>query len=576
MPALLSGESNFQLWVSNIPNRFILEPYPGIQYNSHDLYNFYNFSSKVPDSATSIKSYGTPGQLNSASVDGGLSYHTRTGINGTVIENAQIVPMDISILPIEFASRVDIYKNNLTPYGIPSTSGFINFDVFSFNRSYIDLSVGSYSTYSARTLFGYEIDDSILSAGFSYTSASNDFDYIDNLHFINKAYNLDYQKWSLIGQYKCTFFSFYFSHTTKEAGTGMKYAGYGRQRDDFNLLSFRSALFDTPIYIDYLYWINRFKNQLSSDDTHFNHTLSTKAERKIDFNFLISTISVINKYYAVNSTTIGYKTLDEVHLVLMNKIPLQSLEIGVGADNIYRFDNVYYCVPSISSSLKIFDGLLLSGSISSILNLPSFNDLYWPKQGSAEGNADLKPEDGVKYQTGILYIIFPFTFTTSYSVSYINNLILWFPHNGGVWKPENIKKIFSRVADFQIKFEEALQDFILKGSFSFSYNYTIDNDPSSQYYSKRIIYIPLYKTVSYAGIGYTKDFDISFFMRSCSERFVTEENTAWLTAYFVFDIAIRLYIFQFSVENVFDTQYQEIEGYPQMGRYFKGGVHIEI
>ncbi len=142
--------------------------------------------------------------------------------------------------------------------------------------------------------------------------------------------------------------------------------------------------------------------------------------------------------------------------------------------------------------------------------------------------------------------------------------------------PENLGKVFSRIFNFLGRYEDVLFDFRIKAELSFSYNYVINNDPSSTYHQKRILYTPLYKWTASFFTEYKKIFSFLISYRYLSERFINEENTVWLEPYGIMDIEASLYFLYFAVENVFDVSYEEINGYPQMGRYFKGGIRFEF
>ena len=571
------GESDFNLSFTNENETFDFPSEPGFFYDNRKILNFDSIQSKIPSSSIQINSYGTPGQLNTVSLDGGSSEHTRTALNGLVIDNGQNNVMDLSILPLEFADSADIYKNNMTPFGVDAPAGLINFNLFPpENMSYISLYGGSFYSYGGKVYLDLDTNDCRFIIGAAYESASNNFSYVDQYSNLYIASNLDYQKISLIGRIETPAFNLILTHTGKEEGTGTTYGDFGREDDYFSTADLSSSLSGINMDINYINWFNEYMSPLTGSSTNINNTAGASVGKKFDFGPLTSALKIIDKDFMLNSSVIGYKNADQVDIDLVNRLTLGRFEAGLAADETYRTDLDFFFTPEASLSYKLMDGLLIQGNISTLLNLPTFNDLYWPQEGGAIGNPNLLPETGWKWQGGVLYTLFPFILTLTYSENYYSNLILWEVNESGVWSPQNISSMFSRVASASIDFNEIYGDFHFSASYSFSYNYSINNDPSSQYYLYRIIYTPLYKNSFYASVIYKNNYELSVTSRSVSERFITPDNSEWLPPYTIVSCYLRVYIVFFEIENIFDESYEEVSGYPEMGRYIRGGITIKF
>jgi outer membrane receptor protein involved in Fe transport len=142
--------------------------------------------------------------------------------------------------------------------------------------------------------------------------------------------------------------------------------------------------------------------------------------------------------------------------------------------------------------------------------------------------------------------------------------------------PQNIGQTLSRGIALSVYYENYFNEFYIRADLSYSINYTINNDPASVYFGKRIIYSPLYKTAFGVEASYMKIWGIQTAFHHASERFTTEINNAWLPPYYVADVRVFWEFLYFSVENIFDYQYQEIAGYPQMGRSFTAGIDYKF
>ncbi len=314
----LFEESNYQLSFTNENKLFDIPYQPGINYDNYKTLDFNSIYSKPPSSSIEIKSQGTPpDQLNTISADGGLAQHTRTALNGLVIENSQNNVLDLSVLPLEFASSIDVYKNNLSPYGISASSGLVNFNLFPVNNlSYLSFYMGSYANYGGKLLLNKEINNSRFYLGLAASSADNDFIYEDQFSATNKASNPDYKKYSIIGRWQTSAFDLILTHTGKEAGTGNKYSGQGRQSDLFSTVDFTTSLNSFNFNLNYINWQNKYWDTINGTNTHLNQTIGVKCDKKINFQFMNTTIKLADNYYILNSTQLGNKSDDDVKLAL--------------------------------------------------------------------------------------------------------------------------------------------------------------------------------------------------------------------------------------------------------------------
>jgi outer membrane receptor protein involved in Fe transport len=121
---------------------------------------------------------------------------------------------------------------------------------------------------------------------------------------------------------------------------------------------------------------------------------------------------------------------------------------------------------------------------------PTFDDLYWSASAFARGNANLKPENAINFDIGLISKLFDFAkLEMSYFYNDISDLIVWFPGAGGQWRPSNIGKVTSQGFEGQV-FIILPVDF-LDGILLFSGNYTLlfatDKTEGSATYGKQII-----------------------------------------------------------------------------------------
>jgi len=569
------SQTNFSFFLTNTQPEFKVKT-PAIQYEKQKSFDSVNPISRINSAFVQNRSYGTLGQVNTLSIDGGLSSHTKIGWNNTEINLPQNNTFDISLLPLEFATEYEIYRDNLSPYGINAQGGFINFlATYPYQKNgFLEFFTQSYSTYGGKILLKTQDENLKSVAGFSAIVSSNNFKYIDKYGFTNEAQNLDYTRYAIFSELYFPFASLSISHTYKNGGTGISYNTSGRQKDFFTIFSLSSSLLNTDLKANYIYWQNTYTLVGYYEDTHINHSVNLEAKKDFELFTLSNSFHPEVKIFWLESTKLSNHNSYETHLVYTLSKKIEMFSISYSSDLIYKDKLGFFYIPGLSGSFNIIEGINIYGSVSRGLLFPSFNDLYWPEDNFAKGNTNLKPEDGLRWQSGLAALFPPFYINLSYSQSFIENQIIWTP-SSGKWQPENIGKVFSQIVNTIAKVEDQIGEIYYFFEVALSYNYSINNDPDSKYYQKRIIYSPLYKWTLKGNLEY-KFISLNFSYRYISERFTTEENTVWLSPYKILDIYLKIFWFYFGVENLLDENYEEIESYPQPGRIFKAGIKIEF
>jgi len=551
---------------------------PGMEYDHLPVDGFNSVRAKFPSAMMNIKSYGTPGQLTSVAMDGGPAEQTGVSVDGISIANGQNDVPDVSILPLELAESADIYKDNLLPYGLNAPAGMVNFNLPGTRRDISEVSVygGDYSRYGGKMVFARSYNDMGYSIGGSYSSAGNNFNYTNFLGVTNQAQNMDYTKYSLMGKFRYSDWDASLSFTSKDCGTGFYYDTTGREKDDVLLSALDWHDNDARLGLSYFYWHDNYSDPSIpelTDDT--NQTISLTAQNIYKFGFYTLQPSIDSRVLLFSGTGMGNVSDDQTSAVIENIFRINPIEMDLSINQIYSTIMGYAPAAGFSASWKVLDSFKISGSISEVNHFPSFNDLYWPNDGFEKGNPGLLPETGYSWKTGVIYSTMPFTAGLFYNESRLRDLILWAPVNA-VWMPENVGQTLSRGLGLTSDYEAYFGEFYVRADFSYSINSTINNDPSSPYFGKYIIYTPFYKTALGLEGSCLKTWGGGLSFRQASERFTTEDNNDWLPPYYVLDARIFWQFIYLSIENIFDYQYEEIAGYPQMGRSVTLGLDFKF
>ncbi len=560
----------------NIP--IAVENHPGMEYDHLNVDGFNSVRAKFPSALMSIKSYGTPGQVSSVAMNGGTAEQTGIAIDGISIENGQNDVPDVSILPLELANSVDIYKDNLLPYGINAPAGMVNFNMpgTRYDLNEVSLYGGDFYRYGGKIVFSRSYKDMGFMVAGAYSSASNNFNYTNNFGITNQAQNMDYSKYSMMGKFRYSDFDASLSYTSKESGTGFFYDTTGREKDNVLLSDLKWEKDYARIRLSYYYWHNNYADPAIAeltDDT--NQTISLNLKNAYKFGFYTLQPNFGNQLFLFSGTGMGYLSDDETSAVVENIFKFDPLEMDLSLNQVYRVSRGYASTAGFSASWELFDLFKLSGSISGVNHFPSFNDLYWPNDGMEKGNPNLQPETGYNWKAGVLFKEMPFMASLFYNESRLQDLILWSPVNG-VWMPGNVGRTLSQGLGLTVYYENYFNEYYIRADLSYSINDTINNDPSSPYYGKYIIYTPFFKTALGVEMSYLKTWGVQIAFNQASERFTTEANNDWLPPYYVVDVRIFWKFLYLSIENIFDYQYEEIEGYPQMGRSITLGIDYKI
>ena len=117
-------------------------------------------------------------------------------------------------------------------------------------------------------------------------------------------------------------------------------------------------------------------------------------------------------------------------------------------------DNSEYEVPLIplfSTEYKFNELVQSSIKLNKNFRSPTFNDRYWFSSGS-RGNIELKPEMSNNAEFSIHLKKNKFKLSSTLFNLDVKDWILWGQNIDGIWSPENIKEVWSRGIETQLKY----------------------------------------------------------------------------------------------------------------------------
>jgi iron complex outermembrane receptor protein len=255
------------------------------------------------------------------------------------------------------------------------------------------------------------------------------------------------------------------------------------------------------------------------------------------------------------------------------------------------FDKNRFLIPDFSTGLqfRITEGKehFLKANISRNSKLPTMNDLFW----SPGGNPALKNEYALIYELTYemsrkISSFFNLRSDLSLFRNNIKDMIQWHPGEYSVWTADNIQTVNS--TGLEASFTLGYVSTNLTSRLSAGYSFTKATDRSSADASdltngKQLIYIPENQANASLSVNYRHFYSV-WNSTMTGKRYTTVDNTKYLPGYFINNITtgIRLNLKEnsldvnFSIDNLFDINYQTIAYYPLPGRSFLIKFLIQI
>ena len=568
-----------------------------------------------------IKSYGR-GSVATASFRGTSASHTQILWNGMNLNSPMRGMADLSLLPVFFADKVWLlHGGSSTIKGSGALGGSINLDNKPDWSSKLNVKAvieeGSFHTHKFFLKFNKGSDRLSVNTRLFYETSQNDFKFYNSgiiPHREDTLENAQYWKTGILQELyfrrtreEILTLRFWYQQSRRDLPQLMSYEGSDREeyQNDRQL----RAQFDWKKYSDrfnynFFSGINsgRLKYYRSTPEFDFvnedSESLETgflnhlKISGKIDEDNY-GEVSLDANYYQVKATDIvkqtGYRE-DRFETSLMVNMHLRLSE-RLNAFGLLRSE--YYderfvpFIPAAGLEWQLYSKLPLVLSLNAARNYhkPALNDLYW----LPGGNPGLLPEDGFSgdislegnIETGRGRIDNEFTWF--YSV--INNWIMWQPAASGAyyWEADNVKDVVSGGLEYRLSAEYNLNELRFRSGGNYSYTKTSNvNAVSSADRSrgKQLIYIPKHKGNLYLSCTwrkYTLKYDLNYtgkrYTKSSNIESYFEQvlNPYWLSKV-VIDKQVEWNNYtlnlKFTVENIFDNNYQSILWRPMPGRFY--------
>lgn len=556
-----------------------------------------------------IKSYGITPSLQTISINGLGAEHTIILIDGVKINSFQNSQIDLSLIPTSNIERIEILNSGASSiYGSEAISGVVNIltkNSFPDDDNKIDLKAsfayGSFNTKSVGFNVGKKVYSTYTDIFYSREKSDGNFEYyFDNgielikKQRLNSSYEIEdfglnsqiffnkKSKLKLISTYS----SLYKNIPGIEVGTPPSKSNQ-RDRNWNNIISFSSVLNDN-------YYLTLSFNHQNNLMNYVLEPLVKSFYKNIVYSFYPE-LNIKNRFL---TGTIGYNftlaTLNSNEFDIRPERNQHSFygSIGIPLVNVFKFyaSSRYDFISDINknvfsyqlgTNIKPFEEheLRIKTNLGKNFRSPTFNDLYWKNVG----NKNLRPENSINREIGILYelnSLFNFLFELTYTEISAEDKILWIPQNNMFWSPINIASSQSKNILFNLSVSNDYS-----GKIHFRYDFGINRvnsiktsnnfigDPTE---GKHFPYLPLETIKSSFSIKY-EIITFNLFLNNYGKRFSDFENKKSLNPISILDgnIIVNLKLSDFDtslkleVNNLSNTNYQVISGYPMPLRNFK-------
>lgn len=560
-----------------------------------------------------VKEYGGSSGLKTLSILGFSPEEVLILLDGKPLNSPQTGQVDLSILPLHFVERIEIFRGGgSSKFGGSAMGGVINIVTKSgVNKPVTSLhsTMGSFNT---RLLTLSRLQKShrwSYALSFQGEESENDYPYFSGgakklrMNADRSAFDL-FTKigFELNPSSHLSLSSHYFNSDQGDPGSLILPTPRARRETKRNLydIQYRTKIKENwglKVLLYHQRFQERYENPdppFLSRDVHENDGTGVKIEQDYlmrgghRFNWDLNAI-----FETLESTKVGERKRESGSLSLQGEIRppllprvalLPTLRMDLYSFGINQSASLEKVISPRFDLLLSIKGVSFYGGLGRSFRPPTFNELYWPKEPFAEGNPDLAPEKSIHFDGGGSYrLVERAVIRVNLFMHRISNQILWQPDPSGRWSPHNIGLVENQGVETRADYRFQVAGFRFQTSFNYSYLSSKDRsgDPITE--GKQIIYRP-HDMANLSASVEAYSFRINLQERFVGERPVLPSNKKWLPHYFLTDLHFSYKpslggvrgIFKIGIRNLLDKKYEIIRSYPQPGREWRFSLGVEF
>ncbi len=570
------------------------------------------------ETGLSFTRQGGNGTLSNLYIRGSNSSHTLVLIDGVEMNltNDPSGVYDFSALPIDNIERVEVLRGpQSTLYGSDALAGVINIITkkgFGAPKFSLLTQGGSYNTYKGTlglsgsfNQFNYSASVSRAgSDGFSNASEKYGNTEKDGYTFNNASGLIGYK---LNENAELNLFTRF----TKSRSDYDQFGGpfgddptYVFKQEEFSIRSefknnFFEGFWNNKIGVSFIRNVRKYSFDTSSASIYYSRSLYDGRKYKIDWqndfklanwNLLTAGVELefdeaSSEYYAFNSlllpdysSVIPFKSSRTIGFYIQDQLNVDKnffITAGARIDEHDKFGSQF--TYRIAPAYLLWEtNTKFKATIGTGFKAPSLYYLYDPSYG----NENLKPEKSFGFDAGIEQYFFSSGLSVG-AVFFYNKFTDMFGFDYITFKTININEALTKGGEFFIN-AKPIDNFEVK------LNYTLtdarDLSPNSSNYDKKLLRRPTNKIGLFTSYSPSSRFNINTELIWVGTRedidFSTFERTK-LKGYLLLNTAAHYDLFNFlrlniRLENILDTDYEEVFGYGTPGFSVYGGISLKI
>ena len=240
-------------------------------------------------------------------------------------------------------------------------------------------------------------------------------------------------------------------------------------------------------------------------------------------------------------------------------------ELSIRQDDNEQFGR--HTTGSVGWGYQLQDELRLTASYGTAFRAPTFNDLYFPADPWSRSNPDLVPEESQSVEFGIAGEYGNNSWSATIYQTEIENLIAWEEISPWFYEPNNVAK--ARIRGIELEHKTTL------GSWNLNSQLTLQ-DPENRGDDENKGNVLQRRAQKNLRLDLNRDFGrytTAITLNAVGHRYNEEENTTKLGGYATVDLGINYELsdswqIKSQLNNLFDKNYQTVDGYNQLGRTF--------
>ncbi|MCE1195325.1 TonB-dependent receptor [bacterium] len=231
----------------------------------------------------------------------------------------------------------------------------------------------------------------------------------------------------------------------------------------------------------------------------------------------------------------------------------------------------------LGATKALSDRASMSFSATTSYRAPSFDDLYWPSAGGAEGDPALRPESGYSGEAGFRWKEGATSASAAVYLRYAKDVILWRQRDDGIWRPSNYGDALYPGLELEGRSQSGDWSFV--GSYAFLYSYVLSGTLSLSD-DKRVPGAPVHSlsgSATYSSKGFSGGLKLSY----KGLRYTTTDNRDYLPAVFLAGASLRwalgerLSLF-WNGDNLLNERYVSEKNYPMPGLTIETGLEYKL